>query len=74
MTYDKMKTAKSVVFDMETLIIINAAMEERRINFSESVRYLIKNGDYVLKKIKRAREEELLQAELNKLKQQERVI
>jgi len=48
---EKMKSAKSVVFDIETLVLISDTMEKRKQNFSQTVNFLIKTGDYLLKKM-----------------------
>jgi len=60
MSMEKMKIARSVVFDFETILIIDKVMEERTLNFSQACSFLIKQGDYLLKKIQLARQEQKL--------------
>lgn len=52
MVNTNLKTAKSIVFDMETLVIVSKTMQERNINCSKATCFLIKQADYLLQKIK----------------------
>lgn len=65
MSMEKMKMSKTTVYDLETVGIINANMEARRLNFSQSVNFLIKSGDYLIKKMQRLDEEKKMQIKLS---------
>lgn len=58
MTYEKLKTSKTTVFEMETLIIIGKTMEERNLNFSKANNFLVKQADYLLNKLKLMKQEQ----------------
>ena len=47
----EIKTAKSIVFDFETLVIVQRYMGERNLNFSKASNFLIKQGAYLIEKI-----------------------
>ena len=57
--HEGMKTAKTTVFEMESLVVIGKCMRQRNINFSKAVNFLLKQGDYLLRKIEIMKEEEL---------------
>jgi len=57
---EKMKSAKSAVFELETLVILDKVMENRHLNFSQAVNFSIKNGDYLMKKLLLSRQEQQL--------------
>lgn len=60
MSIENLKTARSVVFDLETLVIIDKIMENRHLNFSKAVLFGLKNGDYLMKKLLLSRQEQKL--------------
>jgi len=57
------KTAKSIVFEFETLIILQKTMQSRNYNISKACNFLIKQGDYLIEKIKTERKRQELDTE-----------
>lgn len=63
---DGFKTARTTMFEMETLVIISKVMEERHLNFSRACNFLIKQGEYLLRKVTVMRQEAQQHEALNK--------
>jgi len=51
------------MFEMETLVIVDQLMQSKGINFSKAVNLLIKQADYLLRKVTLLREEQKVRSE-----------
>ena len=54
---ENFKSARTTVYDSESVVIIGKYMDERNVNFSKTVNFLVHQADYLLRKSQLLREE-----------------